>query len=320
MGFYRNRLNKLRRHFYVFNRHLSPTKVLNIAQAEANYRRGQKTLNSKPYALKIETTVLCNLRCPGCFRTESALKSQNKFMGFDQYRKIVDPLAPYLLEISLYDQGEPLLHPQVFEFLNYNAQKNIGTIVSSNYAMRLSEERLTKLITSGLDYLIVAVDGITQKTYEKYRVGGRLAVVLDNLKRTIALKKRLRTKRPYVEWQMVDFDWNKSEQPRAAKLAQEIGCDFFNVVTDGYTLNQDESYRRQKRCPVLWSAFTVEFDRQVSACYVNDHQSLYVGDLSRQTVEEVWNSAEYQFLRETHHNTQKGAPFSFCNRCENFDP
>jgi len=319
MNFYQKRLNKLRRHFYVFNRHLTPSKIINIAKSEANFRLNKKVVNSKPYALKIETTVLCNLRCPGCFRTENALSSEEKFMTLEQYKKIIDPLAPYLLEISLYDQGEPLLHPKVFEFLEYNSQKNIGTIVSSNFAMKLSDEKLEKLIKSGLDYLIVAIDGIKQETYEKYRVGGKLETLLDNLKRLIAIKKKLNSKRPYVEWQMVDFDWNKEEQPEAEKIAKEIGCDFFKTVVNGYTLNCNESHRRTKRCPVLWSTFTVEFDSSVSACYVNDDETLYVGDLKKQSVLEVWNSKEYQFLRETHNNKEEGAKPSFCNRCEMFD-
>lgn len=319
MNFYQNRLSKLRRHFYVFNRHLTPKKILNAFQSELEFKLGKAVLNAKPYALKIETTVLCNLKCPGCFRTEAALETKEKFMNFKLYQKIIDSLAPYLLEISLYDQGEPLVQPDIFKFIQYNTQKNIGTIVSSNFAMILSEEKLKNLISSGLDYLIVAIDGIKQETYGQYRVGGNIKTVLNNLKRIIALKKKLKSKRPYIEWQMINFAWNKKEQPTAEKMARQIGCDFFNVVVDGYTLNRNKNYRRQKRCPVLWNTLTVEFDGQVSACYINDHESLYTGDLSKQNFSEVWNSKEYQSLRKTHNSQEQTTTFSFCNRCEIFD-
>lgn len=234
-------------------------------------------------------------------------------MPLEMYKKVMDELGDYLLEVSLYDQGEPLLAPEIIQFILYAKEKNVGSIISSNFAMPLDDRKMVQMVEAGLDHLIVAIDGVTQETYEKYRRGGQIEKVLSNLKRFMKIREWRLTKWPKVEWQMIDFGYNKKEVEDAREMAKEIGVDHFNLVTDGYSM-MDKNYQRQGRCPVLWSAMAVEFDGRVSACYINDHRSLYVGQADEGMLN-IWRSETYAKLRKNHHREKE----IYCQRCKIFD-
>ncbi|NTW88856.1 MAG: hypothetical protein HGB26_06985 [Desulfobulbaceae bacterium] len=164
----------------------------------------------------------------------------------------------------------------------------------------------------------VAIDGVTQETYEKYRVGGKLDLVLYNLKRMIIRKKQLNSRTPFIEWQMIDFDFNKSEQEQAEILAQEIGVDRFILKPNCYSTYPATTYSRKTRCFLLWFSFAVECDGLISACLVKDDDSLYVGDLEIDQIKEIFNSETYQKLRKRHITNDTDDQY-YCKKCNRFD-
>src|SRR5262249_19248598 len=92
---------------------------------------------------------------------------------------------------------------------------------------------INDFISSGLDYVTVSLDGVTQESYEQYRVRGDLAEGFDNLRRLVAAKKALNSKTPFVEWQFIVFKHNEHEMAAARKLAAEIGVDLLRFVSPG---------------------------------------------------------------------------------------
>ena len=259
------------RHWNIIKRHLTLKKIINIFQCIWSFKFKHVVLLSKPVYLKIETTDCCNLKCQHCH--DGTVFRKNEFLDFNIYTNLVDYLSKYLLEISLFDQGEPLLDPSIIKYIKYASIRNIGTVISTNFSMRLSDDKLIQLINSGLDHMQVAIDGVTQQAYEKYRVGGNLDLVLANLERIIMLKKQLNSKTPFIEWQMIDFDWNKSEQKQAEILAEEFGVDGFLLKPNCYSTYPTMTYSRKNRCFLLWFSFAVECDGMISACFTNLHSA-----------------------------------------------
>ena len=317
VNFYKRRVNKLRRHFRIFYPYITFRKVANVFTSEIDFLRGRHNVRSFPYGMKVEPTILCNLSCPGCFRNKKDENVRHSEMDFKLFQKIVDEILDYLLEITLYDQGEPLVCKDIAKFIKYAHQANIATVISSNFSMELTDRQLRDLIESGLDYLIVAVDGVTQDTYERYRKGGNLERLLFNLKKIISLREKMNKRRPIVEWQMIDFEWNKEEQALAKKMSKVYGCDYFRVITNGYTLNANHNYLRRKKCPLLWSSFSVEVNGDFSACYINDDVSLDMGNCQVSSIKDIWFSKAYTRLREEHNNVSKRS--FFCQKCQMHD-
>lgn len=278
------------------------------------YKMGAATISSLPSYLKVETTDYCNLKCPHCH--DGSVVRKNKFLDFSLYKGLIDQLKEYLFEVSLYDQGEPLLDPSILDYIKYANRFNIGTVISTNFSMQLSQDKLIGLVSSGLDYLIVAIDGVTQETYAKYRVGGNLDVVLSNLKRIIEIKDKLNSKTPFIEWQMIDFNFNKSEQNEAQILSKEIGVNDF--ILKPSTQLQKKSYIRRHRCPLLWFSLTVECDGLVSACFSEDDSSLYIGDINKDSIIDIWHSEKYKRIRNLHFRNEDTNNY-FCGHCNEYD-
>ena len=127
----------------------------------------------KPVAVSIEPTTACNLRCPQC---PSGLREFTRPTGnlkTDLNLQILKALSPNLQYINYYFQGEPFIHPDFLDLVKAARLRNIYVATSTN-AHFISPDTADKIISSGLNEVIISIDGTTQETYENYRVEGEL--------------------------------------------------------------------------------------------------------------------------------------------------
>ena len=102
--------------------------------------------------------------------------------------------------------------------------------ITSVHLGNLSDEQVEGLATSGLNKLIVSVDGATQEVYEKYRVGGDIEKVFNNMKRLMEAKKRHNSKLNVV-WNFLVMKQNEHQMDMARGRAKEIGVDItFSIM------------------------------------------------------------------------------------------
>ena len=136
-----------------------------------------------PLFIDVEVTSACNLRCPFCATTYRDKDIAKGFMSFEVLKKIIDEGAGKgLYGVKFNIRGEPLLHPQIHEFVQYAKQQGLVDIYFNTNAMLLTEEMGRKLIDAGLDRLSVSFEGVTKDVYEKNRVGAVYETVLENIK------------------------------------------------------------------------------------------------------------------------------------------
>ena len=167
-------------------------KVCNIIKLYVSFiisRTFKTPINwGRPSSISIEPTTACNLGCPEC---PSGLKQFTRATGnlkFDLNKKIIDELGTYLSFINFYFQGEPFINPSFLKLVNYASNSGIYTGTSTN-AHFITEEVAKKTIESGLDRLIISIDGTTQEVYEQYRIHGRLEKVLEGTRNIVKWKK-----------------------------------------------------------------------------------------------------------------------------------
>ncbi|MFZ1809511.1 MAG: radical SAM protein, partial [Cyclobacteriaceae bacterium] len=171
---------------------------------------GKVSMPALPISISIEPTTSCNLRCPEC---PSGLRSFTRPTGMlkqDLFEKVIDELAPTLSYLIFYFQGEPYLHPQLLEMIRYASQKKIYTATSTN-AHYLDDEVARKTVESGLDRMIISIDGVDQETYSSYRVGGKLSKVIEGTRNIIKWKRELKSKTPHVIFQFLVVRPNESQ-------------------------------------------------------------------------------------------------------------
>ncbi|MBW1860478.1 MAG: radical SAM protein [Deltaproteobacteria bacterium] len=115
-----------------------------------------------PTHLQIEPSTLCNLRCAFCPVT-TGLGRPTGLMGFDMFKKLIDEVGEYVFLLLLWDWGEPFLNPSVYDMISYAKERNIRIVSSTNGHLFSRGDHADKLVRSGIDSIIFAVDGISRR-------------------------------------------------------------------------------------------------------------------------------------------------------------
>lgn len=283
-------LSMLRILFVSLN-YLSLKKIQNIIRIGISYLFSRKKLlfykQIRPFFMSIEPADFCQLECPECPVGVSKRK-QGKVIDFNAFTKTVDELKATLFHLIFYFQGEPLLNKKLPEMIAYAHQSGIFTSTSTNGQL-LNTLTAKALVESGLDKLIVSVDGTSQKTYQKYRKGGRLELALQGIENINYWKRELKSKSPFVEIQMVVFKTNEHEIDEMKTIAKNLNVNrlalksaqLYNFENGHELLTTIDQYARYKmlpngkyalknklhnRCFRLWSGAVVTAKGDVLPC------------------------------------------------------
>jgi MoaA/NifB/PqqE/SkfB family radical SAM enzyme len=196
---------------------------------------------AKPKILYLESVAACNLVCPGCDRLAIEGGRDGKLvMDWDVYQRIIDGLSPGLEYMEFHLGGENFMHKQWPRMLRYAKERNPGVFIltSTNGHYFRTEKERQDLVDSGIDLVIMSIDGATAESYVKYRVRGKFDLVLDNMRGVIETRNRAGKSRPIIVWRYILFHWNDTpeEMDLARKLSREMGVDqlawHLNVASD----------------------------------------------------------------------------------------
>jgi len=280
---------------------------------------GQRAHAGMPLSISVEPTTSCNLRCPEC---PSGLRSFTRPTGMlqkDLFHQVIDQLHPTLSYLIFYFQGEPYLHPQFLDLVAYASSKSIYTATSTN-AHYLTDKNAEATVRSGLDRLIISIDGTSQDTYQSYRVGGSLEKVIDGTRTIVEWKRRLKSKTPHLVFQFLVVKPNEHEIPEVYQLAKSLGVDEVKLKTaqiydykNGSPLIPSlEKYSRYRKladgkyaiknsfdnhCWKMWHSCVVTWDGKVVPCCFDKDAHYVLGDLNKNTFREIWQGEKYQDFR-----------------------
>jgi radical SAM protein with 4Fe4S-binding SPASM domain len=182
-----------------------------------------------PRVAIIETGTTCNLKCPTCPTPRGVLNRPMMNMTYEELKKIVDNIKGYVHVALLYNSNEPLLHPDLPKMIKYAGDQDLYTMVSTNM-MLLTREKTDELLNSGLDEILLCLDGMTKEVYEEFRgPGSDFETVIENIKYFCSEKKRRGLQKPYTELQFITTKQNQDQVPDIKKFAKEIGVDRLRV-------------------------------------------------------------------------------------------
>lgn len=289
-----------------------------------------------PISISFEPTTSCNLRCPEC---PSGLREFTRPTGMLEksfFEQTIDDIYEHLLYLVFYFQGEPFLNPDFLKMVKYASAKNIYTATSTN-AHYLTEEKAKQTVESGLDRLIISIDGTTQEVYEQYRIGGQLSKVLEGAKNMVKWKKELKSKKPFIVFQFLVVKPNEHQLNDVKQLAKEIGVDdvwfktaqIYDYENDPnqlipslekysrYKKNTDGSHtpknKLQNHCWKLWHANVITWDGLVVPCCFDKDATHQLGNLKMQSYKQVWNNDNYKQFRKELMTSRKN--IDICANC-----
>ena len=208
----------------------------------SNYEmwRRTTTIKAKPLKLTVDLTNSCQLRCPLCPTGLQAHDRNATLYSLDQFKKLMKDVGDYVFFIDFYNWGEPLNNKEFEKYVQVAKHYNVSTEISSNFSLKLSDQRIRRLIESGLNEIIVSMDGTTQQSYEQYRRKGQIDLVQDNIRRFIKLRDELGLKSPVLTWRYLVFGFNEHEVEDAKQLSEELGVD--KIVFFPASLDEDKYF------------------------------------------------------------------------------
>jgi radical SAM protein with 4Fe4S-binding SPASM domain len=275
----------------------------------------------RPLSISFEPTTSCNLRCPEC---PSGLRSFTRPTGMlpdELFTDTIDQLHRQLLYLIFYFQGEPYLHPRFLDLVRYAAQKGIYTATSTN-AHFLDEDNARKTVESGLDRIIISIDGTTQQTYQAYRVGGQLNKVLEGTRNLVKWKKELKSSTPYIIFQFLVVRPNEHQLEDVRRLARDMEVDevWFKTAQiydyaqgspliptldyySRYQHNGNGTYSIKNKllnhCWRMWHSCVITWDGLVVPCCFDKDAAYRMGDLKQQSFTTLWRGTAYRQFRKS---------------------
>jgi radical SAM protein with 4Fe4S-binding SPASM domain len=311
-------------------------KRLNLLKSGMNlvYRRLRPW--SWPLHMHIELTNYCNLNCVVCPSGIGSLERQPMAIAPALFERLLNEVGPYLLTASLWGWGEPLLHPQLSDILRIAQNRGITTFLSTNGQNLNDEKVLEALLNYPPTFLIVALDGITDETNAKFRVGAKLEPVLTGVQRLAQMRASKDQQFPIIHWRYIVMRHNEHELPLLHKFATENQFDMLTIRTLSIIDAPDSTHRNLVPLDEKFRAYNYEdeervirtdficekaftfpaifADGTVAACDQDCNAQHSIGKLTGgQSFAEIWWSKQAAEIRKTVRDNPEN--ISVCNNC-----
>jgi radical SAM protein with 4Fe4S-binding SPASM domain len=263
-------------------------------------------------------------------------------MSFEDFKRIVNDVKDITHSIYLTNAGEPLLNKEIFRMIKYAEQNNLRVSLSTN-ATLLNKTAVKNLLNSGLDLLIVSIDGVSKSSYEKFRRGAIFEEVIRNVTFLCDQKKKMKKLKPIIEWQFIVTKLNQNELGKIKKLSKKMGVDRVRIKTlylcshiydkherkkfaeEFLPTRKDVKSRyeikdnalickwRSKTCTYWQKRSVILVDGTVCMCCYDINGEYIFGNVYLKSFKDIWNSKKYRYYRKYLIFNKK---LPLCQRCQ----
>jgi radical SAM protein with 4Fe4S-binding SPASM domain len=293
----------------------------------------------KPINITIEPTNVCNAQCPVCETGAGILNRQKAYLSFDDFKIIIDKIAPYTNTLMYYFMGEPFLNREWVKQVKYAKEKGISFVSTcTNGDVKGIPQGI---IDSSIDFVSFQMGGMTQEIHEIYRVNTKLKNIQKNLLETIKLKKEYNATYLHIEAGFILMKHNEHQVEEFIEWCKEVGVDSFNIIDPCVrTVEQGNQYLPTNKdnwiynpekfkagtlcrkiipkndCPWIYYSMTIMSNGDVAPCCHDACGKEIMGNIIEQDLEEIWNGEKFQDFRDRIHTNQRGV--SICSLCSGY--
>ena len=247
----------------------------------------------RPKKIRLEASSVCQLRCHSCPNANKVMLPTvgTGFLRLSDFQKLLDK-NPWIEKIELSNYGEIFLNPDLLEIIKHAYKRKVALTATNGVNLNnVKREVLEGLVKYKFLRMSVSIDGASNETYKRYRIGGNYNAVIENIKKINLFKKHYHSKYPLLSWQFVVFGHNEHELPTARKLANELNMHFypklswdaeFSPVQNEEVIRKElgivsrreykEKYGvnyRQRICHQLWKQPQINWNGKVLGCCFN---------------------------------------------------
>jgi len=319
-------------------RNVRGKKARNLARIAANRLLPVSKTMGYPYMAHVSPAGVCNLRCDRC-PAHASDTAGRALLPYETFERFVGEVGEYLVYVILWSWGEPLLNPDIYRMMKAAHDRGVLSVTSS-HMNTLDVSSAEEMVASGLDALIVAIDGATPETYARLRPGGDLDLAVSNTRMLLEARERAGSATPYVNLRMVVSRENEHEVPAFKDLGRELGVDMISFKA--YSTRQagycDPEWDRERApedqalrwyeygedydlgkgrgrydCRFPWTKPTVFADGSVLMCEFDLRCEHPFGNLNEQSFSELWFSERAEGMRRAFRRDRDS--FEFCRDC-----
>jgi len=264
-----------------------------------------------PEIVQIEATNICNAKCTFCPRDD--MKRRQGIMDMALYRKIVDECAALGIgHVRMHNYGEAFVDKALPEKIAYAKARGIPEVGVITNGSLLGPDVAKAVVEAGLDAINISLDAAGRDTFESTRLGLKYDKVIANVEGLVRIRRELGRKRPKLILSFVRQDNSAEEQ---------AFIDHWSAVADKIHITELHNWAGTLKrrsdvnfpCYRQWLTFTVLWDGRVSLCCADLDGHVVLGDLTTQTIADIWNGDAYRRVRRE--QLESGGP-SICRDCD----
>jgi radical SAM protein with 4Fe4S-binding SPASM domain len=293
-----------------------------------------------PPILQIEPANICNLNCLTCATGAQLMERPPLSMSFETFRNVIDQVKDYICFVAFWSWGEPFVNSEAFRMIRYAKDQNLFVHTSTNGHFLSSKEQAMKIVHSGLDSLIVSVDGLDQHTYERYRKGGELKRVIQSIEKILTERNAAEVRTPLVTLRFIVMKHNEHQVANVKDFAEHLGVDYVTFRTaifergginlsesllplsEGFRRHDERYLKREKRshpsdsfrCYRPYANLTVFSNGDVVSCENDYNAHVALGNVSEQSLRDILSSRRCRDFLSSFRQDINCIPF--CQSCE----
>lgn len=279
-----------------------------------------------PNRITVELTNDCNVSCTFCNRQKIAMKIG--YMKEELFYKIIDEAAMHLpVKLVPFFRGEPLMHPQIIEFIRYAKSKGIGPIQLASNALLLNDQMQDDLIASGIDFISFSLDTTDREVYRCSRLTGNLEISERNVE-SMGQKCRKRKENglfaPMLQVSTINLEeYRPTQKEFIEKWKQYV--DIVRVYEQhdekGRLVNPEiqkkvDIFSERMPCRKIFTDMIIYWDGRLALCNYDWDEKRAVGNLLQMSLQEAWDSEVYESIRHMHRTNTYDA--SICGECHHW--
>jgi len=284
------------------------------------------SLTHSPLFVSVEPANVCQLKCPACpvgLRNAGmpGYWDAERFMSKQVWERVLAECRDTAWVMQFYFQGEPLLNKDLPRMIRDAHEAGLYTIVSTN-AQAMTQEMAQALVESGLDRIIISMDGLTDESYNAYRVGGSLEKCKEALRWLREAKEQFQISnfKFQIELQVLRLRTNEHEWAAFKKQYKVFGADRLvfktaqlydyanghplmpsNPKFSRYVQGKDGLYHRRRLrngCFRVWSGCVITTTGEVlPCCYDKSHAYAY-GNIMNTRMRELFGNEKAVTFRQ----------------------
>ena len=274
-----------------------------------------------PFVIFVDPSSACNFKCTYCPTGHlDLIKKTGRYQGIlklDLFKKIIDDINDFEQNIKvlrLYKDGEPFLNKNLHLMVEYaKKSKKIDYIDTTTNAALMTPEKLGPVLDAGIDKINISIDGMDDEKYLEFvKTKVNFNKIIENVKWLYKNKGKTEVV-VKIPGDIISTEDKKNFYKTFGDYADRIFVENFAPcwpefdvehhtgvkITEGIYQNK---ISQTDTCPYIFYSYSVNADGLVSSCFLDWQRKLLIGDVSKNSMKEIWNSKKMNKLRLLHLN------------------